>query len=144
MNQQDSKRPSAGRAPKALGEFTIIVVGVLAALGVQAMWEGIGDRQREDQYLSQILSDARFNIDVLEDALGVEKGTLDVTISILTALKGTEPIPEDSARAWVESKVFYYADPRIRLGSVSALIGTADFCLIRDPETSSGRCRYEI
>ena len=86
MNQKDSKRASAGRATKALGEFTIIVVGVLAALGVQAMWEGFEERGREEQYIEQLLRDARINLDVLTFAHDTAAIRLEVLESIYDAL----------------------------------------------------------
>ena len=124
MNQEDSKRPSARRATKALGEFTIIVVGVLAALGVQAMWEGLEERDREAGYLEQILGDARANLVALTLAHDTVSARVVAIESLRDALDDADPIHEASARAWVSVGIHAYTEPGLRLGSLSALFNT--------------------
>lgn len=43
----------------ALGELSLIVVGVLIALAANSWWEERGERHRERAYLQQLLSDVR-------------------------------------------------------------------------------------
>jgi hypothetical protein len=53
-------RPDNVRSWKrAIGELSLIVSGVLIALGVDSAWQARQERQRELAYLEQLLSDAR-------------------------------------------------------------------------------------
>jgi hypothetical protein len=52
---------AAGGWMGALREFSIIVAGVLCALGAPAWWDGYQERGRERDYLRQLLADTREN-----------------------------------------------------------------------------------
>jgi len=129
---------------KAAAEFLLIVAGVLAALTVDAWWQGRLDNEHERQYLEQIAADVRSNRERLQEALELEQDQLQRAQSMLAAFRGGIPISEDSATSWMmRNPPFpWYSDPRVLDGTMLALIETGDINLIRDPVVRSGLIEY--
>lgn len=129
---------------KSAAEFLLIVTGVLAALTVDAWWQGRLDNQREHQYLEQIEADVGSNHERLQEALELEQDQLQRAQSMLAALRGTIPISGDSATSWMkrDPPFPWYSDPRVLDGTMVALIETGDINLIRDPVVRSGLIEY--
>jgi hypothetical protein len=135
---------NGNKVRKAAAEFLLIVTGVLAALTVDAWWQGRLDDEREHQYLQQIEADVRSNSQRLQEALELEQDQLQRAQSMLAALRGTIPISGDSASAWMmrDPPFPWYSDPRVLDGTMVALIETGDINLIRDPVVRSGLIEY--
>jgi hypothetical protein len=131
-----------GRARKATGEFVIIVLGVLVALAVDSWWQGLEERERETQYLAQLLNHAEENARVLGKALAEETSRDSTLASIVGAQRGSTSIPQDSATVWLGKDPLSYSDPRLRLGTLDALLSTGDFRVIRDARTRSALISY--
>lgn len=122
------------RVAKIASEFLLILVGVSAALALDAWWQGVDERAREEQYLEQLLADSRENERRLSDALDLERSQLSANRRVLAAVRSRAPIPPDSARAWRRERALHYADPRLLFGTMEALMATGDINLIRDAE----------
>lgn len=120
----------------------MIVAGVLAALGADAWWENRQEHERERTYLAQIVADTRENERRLDEALAQERMQLEATKAVLGALRSTEPVSDDSARAWLSRRAFYYSDPRLLLGTFEALLQTGDINLLRDDQVRSAVIAY--
>jgi hypothetical protein len=123
-------------------EGVVIVGSILLAFGIQAGWEVRQEWARENQYLSQLLSDSRENQQRLGDALQLEQRQSQATQAVLNALRDSAPISADSARAWEERRAGYYSDPRLLEGTMIALAETGDINLIRSSLIRAGTIAY--
>jgi hypothetical protein len=132
------------RVRRLVAEFLLIVAGVLTALTVDAWWQGHVERVREQEYLDQLLSDVLDNQRRLEEALGLERGQLQRAGAMLSALRGRDAILTDSAASWVnrEPPFPWYSDPRLRDGTLVALVETGDINLIRDNRIRAATIGY--
>lgn len=131
MAEADRKR-DAIEWRRAAGELVLIIAGVLVALAVNTWWQGRQDRSREQAYLAQLLEDTRENERRLGAALAEETRTLAAEKSLLYALRSPAPIPSDSTAAWGRAGPLNYSDPRLLLGTVTALQQSGDLRLIGD------------
>jgi hypothetical protein len=128
--------------PRAIGEFVIIVMGVLAALAVDE-WRGdYNDRKTEVDYLARLRVDVgrdieRFSseIELLEKKAGFLQSLLDKTV---------ESQFSENPRALMEAKV--YSSFRGLPDSVSTtfdeLKSTGRLALIRDLEIRNAMSEY--
>lgn len=126
-------------------EFVVIVVGVLTALLLES-WRGYEvDRDLEAQYVAQIESDLRRNQDLLADAISLERAHLSLAAKVATAVYRTAPPDVDSLRAWLAGRReggWWYSDPRLLDGTMTALVETGDLALLRDPGVRSAILSY--
>jgi hypothetical protein len=115
-------------ARRVAAEFTLIVAGVLTALAFDASWDRHTNRVREREYLLQLRTDVTDNQRRLQDAIILERGQLQRAEAILSALRSDRPFDVDSAASWLNREpVFpWYSDPRLRDGTLTALITTGD------------------
>jgi hypothetical protein len=134
-----------GRVGRVAIEFLLIVAGVLTALTVDAAWQGHTERVREREYLTQLHSDVLENRRLLQAALVIERGQLHRALAILAGLRGVQPIPLDSAALWMnaEPPFPWYSDPRLRDGTITALVGTGDINLIRNERVRAAMIGYQ-
>ena len=118
--------------PKALGEFLIIVVGVLAALAVDE-WRGEReDRRLEAAYLARIQVDIKRDI----DEFAAEIAVLEKKAAFLQSLvdKSTEREFAENARTLMEAKVYssFRGLPASVRTTFDELLSTGRLALIRD------------
>ena len=133
-----------GRITRFVSEFAVIVMGVLAALSVDSWRENQIDRDLERRYLEQIVADSRENLRLIAEAAALEQRHLDVAESLWRAAQRDVTPSADSVGAWLERRdgSWWYSDPRLRHGTITALAQTGDFALIRDPRIRSGILGY--
>lgn len=133
------------RLATLLSEFVVILVGVLAALWVDSMWQYRTDRAREDEYLEQLMTDSRENLERLATSIDLERRHMDVAATLATALETTGRPLADSVRAWLEQRdgSWWYSDPRLLDGTITALVETGDLTLIRDSQLRSAVLGYQ-
>jgi hypothetical protein len=132
------------RVTKFVSEFVVIVVGVLAALSVDSWRENRTDRGLERRYLEQIVADCQENLRLIVEAKALEQRHMDVAESLWRAAQRDLPPSADSVGAWLERRdgSWWYSDPRLRAGTITALAQTDDFALIRDARVRSGILGY--
>jgi len=138
------KARSMGRVTRFVSEFAVIVVGVLVALSVDSWRENQIDRGLERRYLEQIVADSQENLRLIAEAIALEQKHLDVAESLWHAAQRDEPPSADSVGVWLERRdgSWWYSDPRLRDGTITALAQTGDFALIRDARMRSGILGY--
>jgi hypothetical protein len=130
----NSRLAGSFRASRALGEFLLIVAGVTVALGAESLWAARLDRLREAEYMEQLRSDLAENQRRLDVAILDEETIGAAALTALQAVMSGEPIPVDSAQAWVvERRGLFYSDPRLLTGTFSGLVESGDLRLVRDP-----------
>ncbi|MGH7578338.1 MAG: hypothetical protein ACREM1_24890 [Longimicrobiales bacterium] len=121
---------------RSLGELTLIVVGVLIALGANAWWEGRVDRGRERSWLRQLLADVRENEARIEGAIEFNKIKVAELARFRDAVAAftrpdTGPLPPgDSLASW--SSGFSFDDLEALTGTYTALVQTGDVQLLHN------------
>lgn len=138
-------QPSVGRRLTRAGtEFIVIVVGVLAALSVESWRENQADRELESRYLEQIVTDAQENLRLIREATALEQRHLEVAESLWHAALQEVPPTADSVGAWLARRdgSWWFSDPRLRDGTITALTQTGDFTLVQDVEMRSAILGY--
>jgi hypothetical protein len=133
------------RITSLLSEVVVILVGVLAALWVDSMWQNRSDRAREGEYLEQLMSDSRENLGRLAASIDLERRHMGVAATLAAALEAPSRTPVDSVRAWLEQRdgSWWYSDPRLLDGTITALVETGDLTLIRDSHLRSAVLGYQ-
>ena len=133
------KSQSMRRVTRFVSEFAVIVVGVLAALSVDSWRDSQIDRGLERRYLEQIVADSRENLLLISEAIALEQRHLNVIENLWRAAQRDVPPSADSVGAWLDRRdgSWWYSDPRLRDGTITALAQTGDFALIRDPRVRS-------
>src|SRR5687767_7199590 len=86
----NARAPAFGRLA---AEFAVIVIGVLVALGAQALWEHRQDRGRERAYLRQLLSDTRENELRLDTAIARDSAYNEHSTVLLHAFRSPAELP---------------------------------------------------
>ncbi|HEX8212195.1 MAG TPA: hypothetical protein VF584_18605 [Longimicrobium sp.] len=122
----------AGGWTGALREFSIIVAGVLCALGAQAWWDGHQERGRERDYLRQLLADTRENEARLDAVIASDSTSVSAAARLIDALTRSDAPPSaDSVIAWM-SGAASAADFRVVAGNYRAILGTGELRLVRN------------
>ncbi len=125
-----TERPRAGRLA---AEFVLIVVGVLAALTVEALRGSLGERSQERLYLEALVQDFQRTRTDIEDVTGTYTGVLASGRVVLPVLEGRAPFPDDT----VAFLVSLYAatrspEPVISRATYEDLLSTGSLRLIRN------------
>jgi hypothetical protein len=138
------KTRSMPRVTRFVSEFMVIVVGVLAALSVDSWREHQADRALERRYLEQIVTDSEENLRLIGEATALERRHLDAAESLWRAAQQDVPPSADSVGVWLARRdgSWWFSDPRLRDGTITALAQTGDFELIRDARVRSGILGY--
>jgi hypothetical protein len=138
------KTRSMPRVTRLVSEFLVIVVGVLAALSVDSWREHRTDRALERRYLEQIVTDSRENLRLIGEATALEQRHLDVAETLCGAAQRDAPPSADSVGVWLGRRdgSWWFSDPRLRDGTITALAQTGDFELIREANVRSAILGY--
>ena len=83
--------------PRILVEGVAIVVSILLAFGIQAWWEGVQEREEEQDALASILQEFETNSAEREADLGRHQRHLSAAISLIEAILAfaeTGTVPE--------------------------------------------------
>ena len=124
----------------AVGEFILIVTGVLVALAVSAFWERRQDHGREHRYIEQLAEDSKHNQQRLRDAIAEDSQRYEVVGKIVHAMSPQAALPpDDSLRAWWSMGPLGFSEPRLVLGTLVALVQSGDSRLFRND-----RVRLEV
>ena len=121
----------------ALGEFVLIVTGVLVAMAANSWWESRQDHTKEETYLSQLLADTHANEERVDSAFAVDSAAMVSTNRWLDILSGAEPIPprDTTRRGGIRgADAFTSPDFRPLLGTYTALLETGDLQLLESPD----------
>ena len=115
-------------------EVAVIAAGALAALAAQAWWQDRQDREREADYVRQLLTDTRENERRLTKEIA-DDSTAGVAAKRTAAFMfGTGPIPpSDTIVHWLfYNGAFSSSEFQPINGTYAALLTTGDLRLIRD------------
>lgn len=116
----------------ALGEFMLIVAGVLVALAANAWWEGQKDRERERIYLTQLLNDTRENERRLEEVIRSDSLGREAQGRLVHALDAPTPLPSsDTLAVWIIAGQYNRVVAPV-MGTYTTLFQTGEIRLIQD------------
>ena len=113
-------------------EFTVIVVGVLVALGVDGWVAGLDERDQESAYLAGLRADFVMNRALAENGARVEGERAELAVALLESLGTREP-PDRAARTLLAAEMtgwFYYSS--YAEGAWSDLQATGSTRILRD------------
>jgi hypothetical protein len=129
----------------ALGEFILIVTGVLVAMAANSWWASRQDHTKERSYLAQLLADTRANAERVDSAFASDSAAQASTRRILALLSDTAPAPpRDSTRRGIPGgDAFSSPDFRPLLGTYTALLETGDLQLLDSPDLRFRLVAYE-
>lgn len=116
----------------ALGELTIIVLGVLIALFAESAWNDFRDRAEGRSYLARLAVEAKRNLEVLEQDRSWAQYSCASARSALSSLR--DPEDEQDPIAFLRSAVLtsLYSNPRYQRATHDDLVGTGGLSLIDD------------
>jgi hypothetical protein len=127
----------------SVGEFGLIVAGVLVALLAESWWSERQDRQVEQQVLVDATTEFRQNIEILDTDISINNDVYDYLLRVeampepeLFALSDTEV----SDLIAIENQFNAAFDPA--MGSVDALVRGGDLRLITDHELRGHLARW--
>jgi hypothetical protein len=119
----------------ALGEFILIVTGVLVAMAANSWWTSRQDHTKERSYIAQLLADTRANQERVDSAFASDSAAMVSTRRLLALLSDTASAqPRDSTRRGIPGgDAFSSPDFRPLLGTYTALLETGDLQLLDSP-----------
>ena len=126
-------------------EYLIVVLGVLTAVGINAWWGHRADRATEAEYIEQIAADLGQNQALLDAAIATERAQLALAENVEAAMYQAAPPDIDSIRAWLgrrNEEMWWYSDPRLLDGTMTALVETGDLALLQDRHLRSSIVSY--
>ena len=119
------------RVSRMVGEFAVIVLGVLVALGLESTWQARQDRVREAELIQDLTGEFRANRDRL--LADIERNAaLFATAQALEALPPSSPVPGDLGGSFGIQR-FEPLD-----GVLQSTIQTGDLGLLLDPTLRAG------
>ncbi len=120
----------------ALGEFVLIVTGVLVAMAANSWWESRRDHTKEETYVTQLLADTRANQVRVDSALAADSVAQRSTGRLLGILSdnGTATSRDSTPRGIPGADAFSSPDFRPLLGTYTALLETGDLQLLDSPD----------
>jgi hypothetical protein len=111
----------------SVGQFLLIVVGVLVALTADSVRERHAERLRVDAYLHDLRSDLENTLAVVDRAIAFDSMHVDRTRQMVTYLRSADEAPVDSIRRW---RGLYWAGLVVVTGTIRTLSETGDVRLL--------------
>lgn len=123
-------------------ELTVVVVGILLALGLQSWWQTRENDTRGATYQRQELADAKQTRATYQKAIATDAQLRSVTAQLSEALHTRQSLKGEDAMAWLAWRSGWFSDPRPVVGNVYALIDTGDIQLIPNPNVRAAIVEY--
>lgn len=128
-----------------LGEFVVIVVGVLVALGVDSWRQGRADVSREINYLQRLSEDLAVDSARFEFSRNESVARSDALRSARAVLAGTAPEPDDPPLL-LEAPRWAIVDrtPTTQRNTYDELVSQGDLGRIRSEDVRSALAAYYL
>jgi len=118
---------------RLLAEGAVIIVSILLAFAIDALWADQLDRRREDAAVTQIAADFRQHRVVLDHHLASYEARLEATDSLLRVI-GPDAEISFASIASTLATVGLASPAEFRSGTIEALAANEGLSLLRDPE----------
>lgn len=129
------------RLPRLAGEFFVIVIGVVVALGVDSWVKDRTDRTLEREYLERLLDDARYDIREIAFIDSIGRVGLDAS-SRLTASGGVDDL-DGSLLVGLVLAAAAERQPDLSRGTYNELLSSGRIDLIRAQEVRVALAAYD-
>lgn len=127
---------------KVMGEFAIIVLGVLMALWVDAGRQGISDRQTETAYIESLATDLRSDLAEIDSATAWTHRFEAAAATVLAFLDGVTTDPDELVIA-VQLAGWQYP-PAFSTHTIDDLRSTGNLRLLRSEELKRAMSAYYL
>ena len=124
-----------------LAEITVVVLGVLIALWVNAWYGGVLDSRDEQIYLGQLIEDLAETERQMEDAASNTLPAEESAAALIRTIRGDGGLSPDSVNSLLR-RIRLFNNPVPILGTAEALVSTGDLRLLRDPVARSAITRW--
>ena len=84
----------------AIGQFLLIVVGVLVALSADSLREERSERKRVEAYVTDLMRELETTLRIVDRVIVADSQHIMHTRIMLTYLRSTDEAPQDSIRSW--------------------------------------------
>lgn len=112
-----------------LGEFFVVVAGVLVAFGLNGWYQGIREQDKERLYLKEIHADLLTTAENVEEAEETQRKTVHAAAQLLKA-SYSSMLPTDSVLAVYAFQSMSFAPATQVSAALSSLVSTGDLQLI--------------
>jgi hypothetical protein len=114
-----------------LAEGVVIVLGIGIALGAEAWWSEVQDREQEQVALRHLAYDFRKNAARFDTTVAWHRGTRDAMLVLMESLTAGQVLESDSLRSLVRKITDWWTfDPND--GALESLLYSGQFALIQD------------
>jgi hypothetical protein len=131
----------ARRGRWLLAEITVVVLGVLIALWVNAWYGGVLDARDEQIYLGQLIEDLAETERQMEEAASNTIQAEESAAALIRAIRGDEEPSPDSVNMLLR-RIRIFNNPVPILGTAEALVSTGDLRLLPDPVARTAITRW--
>ena len=112
-------------------EGVVIVLGIIIALGAEALWDSSRDRRDEQVALRHLAEDFSKNAARFDAAVAWHRGTRDATLVLMQSPAAGQVLESDSLRVLVRRITDWWTfDPSD--GALESLLYSGQFALIQD------------
>lgn len=112
-------------------EGVVIVLGIIIALGAEALWDSARDRREEQVALRHLAEDFSKNAARFDTAVAWHRGSRDATLALMESLTAGRVPESDSLRILVRKVTDWWTfDPSD--GALESLLYSGQFALIQD------------
>jgi hypothetical protein len=141
---EPAKKSRRAVVRRFIGEFTIIVLGVLTALGAESWVRYTLDRSVEKNYLERLLDDVHYDIEELEFVLG-DHARSDSAAAWLYQLAVDEELTSVSPEELVPAILWAGGGrvPDLSRGTWEEALASGRVALIRDEDVLSALAAYD-
>jgi hypothetical protein len=121
-------------------ELLVVVCGVLIALALGSVYENRQDREREANYMRQLIADLKETERLMDQSDSINARWDTSIASLLKSYRGGGTPPRDSVLRWMGD--VQMDNPVPVLGTADALVRTGDLQLIEDLDLRSTLISY--
>jgi len=122
---------------RALGELTIIIVGVLIAFQVESWRDAQGARRSEQVQLAALISDFEETQSRIDEVIRSQRGTLAAIDQVLLISSGQVDEPASDSMRVLFAKLFTFYRLEPVTGAYDALVSSGNLGLLRNAELRS-------
>jgi hypothetical protein len=116
-------------------EGSVIVLGIIIALGAEALWDWSQDRRDEQVALRHLAEDFRKNAAQFDTTVAWHRGTRAATLVLMESFTAGQVLESDSLRSLVRRITNWWTfDPND--GALESLLYSGQFALIQDDSLS--------
>ncbi len=129
--------------PRVFVEGVVIVGSILLAFGIEAWWDGLQERDEEQELLAGLHQEIASNYELLEAALRtVEEGTRRLRAFVQMDPDGVATIHADSVVVAIYNPMRRAYATRLTTGFLEATVSSGKIALIRDQSLQSALAQF--